>query len=80
MKTFRSLEITADQLEVIGELAEKADNFLPYTSNPLPVQMRFDALKHGLTELRDALRTIYVNVGGHDPWADSAQQSPAEPT
>jgi hypothetical protein len=68
------MNITDEQLERIGQLADKADNFLTYADSAhgfaasLSTTMRFEALKTGLTELRDELRAAVVEIGGEDPW------------
>jgi len=76
------MEISYEQLDRIGQLADKADNFLQYAHGPfanaVPAATRFDALRTGLTELRDQLKAVVVEVGGEDPWGDSAVDGRAE--
>ena len=60
-----------DAAERIGRLADTADNYLEYALPDSPFarlesRIRFDALKNGLSELRDALRAIAIDLGA-DP-------------
>jgi hypothetical protein len=70
------MEISYDQLDRIGRLADTADNFLQYAEGPfanaVPAAIRFDALRVGLTKLREDLKALVVEVGGEDPWGDAA--------
>ena len=60
-------------LDNIGGMADEADNYLVYATDMmagLPTDMRLDALRRGLTSIRDGLRREYI-AGGGDPttWA-----------
>ena len=75
MAVVKSKKIAWAQLDSIGQLADKADNFLQYAhgafADRVPTATRFDALKVGLTELRDDLKNIVIEVSGENPWGDS---------
>ena len=63
-------------IEKIGELVDKAENYAQYGNiddapmAALDPRMRIDAMTVGLLELRDALRVYYVEESGQDPWED----------
>lgn len=56
--------------EQIGKLADKADNFLAATNLPMPPEFHLKQLKVGLKEISDALKLIYQDVTGINPWED----------
>lgn len=59
-----------EMLERIGELADTADNYRTYTEVPLRnTTVAIAALNHGLTEIRNEARAIYIALGGDaDTW------------
>ena len=61
-----------DILERIGKLADTADNFRMYTYDPLKnTTAAIGALRHGLTEIRNEARAIYIALGGDaETWGD----------
>ena len=69
-------DFTLDDAESLGQLADTADNYREYgvaddimgAFKTLPVEMRLEVLTHGLTEVRDALRSIYIAFTGIDVW------------
>jgi hypothetical protein len=63
-------------LNDLGELIDKADNFLEYGSKKagfarLPITMRLDALTTGLEEIRAEVKRLYLANGGTDEWMES---------
>lgn len=73
----RPVKIDWEQLDRLGQMADTADNFLVYADSThgfaknVPTETRFDALKTGLTEIRDKIKSLVVEVSGDDPWGDS---------
>ena len=58
-----------DQVEKIGELADKADAFLELIYNvAMTPKMKVDAAQTGFSEIRDALKELYIELGGEDVW------------
>lgn len=56
-----------DQVEKIGELADKADSFLELIYNvAMTPKMKVDAAKTGFLEIRDALKELYIELSGDD--------------
>ena len=58
-----------DALERIGLTADSADNYLALAGSALPAEDKVSALVHGLTDVRDRLRELYIELGGEDVWA-----------
>ena len=54
--------------EDIGQLVDKCDNFLVYASGgglaSLSADIRIDALKIGLEEIREKLDALFLELGG----------------
>jgi len=63
------LTISRDQLDAIGELSDKADNFHCASELPLPAAVHAEQLADGMKDIRDALRTLYRDITGEDPWS-----------
>lgn len=62
------MEISEEQLEQIGLLADKADNLLGAVKLPLPPHVHIQGMTGGLKDIRSELREIYKAVSGSDPW------------
>ena len=58
------------QLSTIGELADKADNYLGVAALPMPDSVKVDGLNQGLTELSEELKSLYIELSGENPWQD----------
>jgi len=52
----------------IGELADKAENFMQYQNAAMPPHIKLDAMWHGLKELEVELKLLYIELAGNDPW------------
>lgn len=60
--------LSNDDLESLGLLVDRMDNFAAASVLPLPAQMHADALSAGMAELRDELRDFLISKG-FNPWA-----------
>lgn len=60
--------MNADQLDRLGRLADKADNFTHASKLPMPDSIHKQALTDGMNDIRDALRLLYIEVSGENPW------------
>jgi len=60
--------ITEEQLEQLGQLVDKADNYLALVTPSSAMQI--EALKQGLTEIRLGLHDLYLTFADDDPWAE----------
>lgn len=65
-----------DILDVLGRAVDTAENFMEYGTDAttpamarLPETMRIGALSHGLKELRDTIKALYLGLGGEDVWS-----------
>jgi hypothetical protein len=63
-------QISDEQLEQIGLLADKADNFHGASQLPLPPQMHVKQLSVGMKEIRNELREIHTAISGEDVWVN----------
>lgn len=61
----------------IGELADRADNFVAGAELPFPLAIHKQALRDGMVSLRDALRAIYKDIAGDNPWDDPMTRPPS---
>ena len=63
--------MTDEQLhDIVGRLADKADNFLHFNLLPLESRLRNDGLVSGLKEIRDELREAFIDRTGENPWEE----------
>lgn len=62
-------EISEDQIEQLGKLADKADNFCEAAKIQLPAHIHLEALSGGMRDIRDALKSLVVQLSdGESPW------------
>jgi hypothetical protein len=54
--------------EQIGQLADKADNYLAATNLPMSAEFHLGQLKVGLKEISDTLKAVYEGITGIKPW------------
>lgn len=57
-----------ENIEAIGQLADRADNFAAAVKLPLPPKVHADQLAEGMREISRELKRIYVEVTGENPW------------
>ena len=63
-------KMTDEQLETLGQLIDKAENYLAWKENlGAPVQVKKQAYEVGLADLRNELRVFYFANGGEDVWS-----------
>lgn len=60
--------MTEEQLERLGQLIDKVDNYLAAAKLPFPAQFHIDGLKHGMDEVRAEILAIYLEAGGENHW------------
>lgn len=64
------MTLTPDQLDRLGRLADKADNFSHAAKMPLPDSVHKTCLLEGMGDIRNELRAIYVEASGENPWKE----------
>lgn len=72
--------MTEGEIEQIGLLADKAENYAEYADKSMAAlspAMRLDALGSGMRALCDDLRKLYVVAGG-PPWSIPTAWAEAE--
>ena len=59
------------QLDKLGAVVEMAQNYKMYTEPPLDGlgDITKDALRHGLEDIAQTARSLYVELAGEDPWS-----------
>lgn len=57
-------------LERLGQLVDKAENYLAMQVIPVPPTMLIDSLKTGLEDVRDEIKTLYFRLGGDNVWVN----------
>lgn len=61
-------QITEEQIEQIGQMAETADNLVAASKLRLPATMIAEQSIIGLRGLVKELRALVVTLSGDDPW------------
>jgi len=64
------MSITDDQLERISELVDKASNCIAATQLRVRPEIHVEGLRGGLQEIEQALRELYIEISGENPWDD----------
>lgn len=64
------MNITQEQLEELGTLADQANNLAAASQLPLPPAMHVEQLRNGLVSIDQALRHLYIEISGENPWDD----------
>ena len=59
-------EITHEQLDRIGRIADKADNYLAAASLPLRNEIHIEGLKTGMREIAEMAGELYRELGGEE--------------
>ncbi len=60
--------MTQEELDFIGELSDKADNFIHGAKLYVDAETHKKCLVFGLEEIRDKLREFYIKSTGENPW------------
>jgi hypothetical protein len=55
-----------NRAEIVGQLADTADNYLHLDHMPTHVQL--DSYRTCLRKIRDDLRQLYIEMTDEDPW------------
>ncbi|WP_293708644.1 hypothetical protein [Stenotrophomonas sp. UBA7606] len=58
-----------DQLERLGQLADRLDNYAAAGAIPMPDHIRLAAINEAIPEMRDELKAV-LREAGFDPWGD----------
>jgi hypothetical protein len=77
------IELTYEQLETIGAMADKADNLVSASMLDLPVGIHIQCLTAGLREIRETLREVHDAINRVDTsvcmWCQWPVRSESEP-
>lgn len=60
------MNITHEQLDRLGKLADTADNVLAASTLPLPASTHLEGLKGGLREIHREITELYDEIGAQD--------------
>jgi len=61
-----TIEISEVQRDRIGQLVDKADNYLGALKLQLPAHIHFDGCRAGFEEIRAEASAIYRELGGEE--------------
>lgn len=64
------MNITDEQLDEVGQVADILDNLLAASAMKLPPEKKLQYTLGNLRELSARLKSIVVSVSGDDPWGD----------
>ena len=62
------MNITEDQLEDLGKIADMADNYRAAAGMQLPASMHIECLRTGMEAISEQIKAIYVVTSGANPW------------
>lgn len=57
-----------DQMEIIGQAADRIDNLLSAANMPLPDKTKLDCTLKDIEEISKQLKTVVIEVTGENPW------------
>ena len=64
----RQTTISEEQLEPIGELADRIDNLAAALNLPMPDSFHVKQLKSELPKVANELKRFYRSISGENPW------------
>lgn len=70
------MNITQEQLEELAELAEQAGNLIAASRLRVSPAIHIEGMRGGLESIEAALRRLYVEISGENPWADDEEPAP----
>ncbi len=69
------LERLNNLLEGMSELIDTCENFIALAENKfMTAFMKANALKSGMEEVRDKIKTLYFENGGYGVWAGEVEE------
>lgn len=63
--------IQDEQLEVLGKLADQAENYAAASKLPMPPSFHVEQLREGLYDMARQIKDLYVALSGENPWSAS---------
>jgi hypothetical protein len=67
------MNITAEQIEAVGRLADRCDNLIAATRLPMSPQFHLYQLVDQLHVMARELKQLYRDVSGEDAWASDTE-------
>lgn len=64
------MSITDEQLDKIGKLVDTANNCIAATQLRVRPEIHVEGLRGGMQEIEQALRELYIEISGENPWDD----------
>jgi hypothetical protein len=64
-------QITDEQINELGELADELDNLLGATKLAMPPSFHVQQLQIALPKLSTKIKALVVAISGEDAWADA---------
>lgn len=62
------MNITPEQLEELGRLVDQANNLAAASQLRVSPQIHIEGMRAGLLSIEKALRKLYIEIAGEDPW------------
>lgn len=69
------MNITQEHLEELAELAEQAGNLIAASRLPMRAFIHVEGMRGGLESIEAALRRLYVEISGENPWGDEEEDN-----
>lgn len=64
------MKITAEQLEELGRVVDLANNLVAASQLKVNPHIHIEGMRGGLLSIEEALRALYVEISGEDPWGE----------
>lgn len=68
------MEITPEQLDTLGRLADTADNLVAASRLPMPQAFHVVQLRAGLDDLAEQIKQVYVAMAGERGWNEGVAE------
>lgn len=69
------MQITEEQADQIGRMADKMDSLLAGSKMPIPASIHLEAWTGSMREMRDELAALVVAITGENPWETNPLES-----
>lgn len=70
------MNISQEQLDELAELAEQAGNLIAASRLRVSPAIHIEGMRGGLESIEAALRKLYVEISGENPWVDDEEPAP----
>lgn len=64
------MQLTPEQLEALGLLADKAESLFAASKLPASDAIHAQCLRSGLEEIGQSLKQLFAQISGDNPWCE----------